>query len=113
MACWLNDARAAQAAPEKKRRAKEALERLERALQAGTVKAVIDRASGSIAFKGLWRSDGVSDACAYRALTAANSATLRQSIARAEVTAGRSVNPAAINAGVHSHDGGRSFGSGD
>ena len=114
MACWLNDVRqqGAQATPEKKQRVKDALARLERALSAGTVKVVIDRASGAVAFRGLWRSDGVADSCAYRALTAANSAPLRASLARAEIMAGRSVNERAIASGVHSHDGGRSFGPG-
>jgi len=92
-------------------RRKESLARLERALTGGTVKAVIG-ANGAMAFKGLWRSDGISDLCAYRALTAANSAPLRAAIARAEVTAGRKLNPQAINAGTHSHDGGQTWNPG-
>ena len=89
----------------------EAVDRLERAITGGTVKAVIG-ANGAIAFKGLWRRDGVADTCAYRMLTARNSTALRMAIARAEVTAGRKLNPAAVASGTHSHDGGQSWHAG-
>lgn len=89
----------------------EAIDRLERAIQNGTVKAVIG-ANGAIAFKGLWRTDGVADTCAYRMLTARGSTALRMAIARAEVTAGRKLNPAAVASGTHSHDGGANWHAG-
>lgn len=88
-----------------------AVERLIRALQEGTAKAVIG-ANGAIAFKGAWRSDGVADVCAYRMLTAKGSAALRTAIARAEVVAGRKLNPAAVASGAHSHNGGQSWHAG-
>ena len=92
-------------------RLQDALDRLKRALEAGTVKAVIG-ANGALAFKGLWRSDGVSDLCAYRLLTAANSPELRRALARAEVTAGRKLDARAVASGLHSHDGGATWNEG-
>ena len=89
----------------------DAITRLERSLAAGMAQVVIG-ANGAIAFKGIWRRDGVADVCAYRALQAANSAALRRAVARAEVVAGRQVNPQAVAAGVHSHDGGASWHAG-
>lgn len=87
-----------------------ALDRLQRALASGSVTAVIGR-TGGIAFSGWQESDreGVSDLCAYRAL--ANTPELRRAIARAEVTAGRKLDAGSIASGVHSHDGGRTWGS--
>lgn len=74
----------------------------------GTVKAVIG-AQGGIAFKGWTDNRGVSDLCAYRALTASNSPALRKAIARAEAMSGRKIDARAIASGLHSHDGGRTF----
>lgn len=85
-----------------------ALQRLERALAAGQVQIAIGP-TGSIAFRGQWERDDVSDVCAYRMLTARSSSALRMSLARAEATSGRRVNPMAVAAGHHSHDGGGSW----
>ncbi len=85
-----------------------ALARLGAALAAGTVTVVIG-ATGGIAFRGWKDNRGVSDLCAYRALTAANSAPLRRALARAEAMSGRKLDARAVSAGVHSHDGGRTF----
>lgn len=90
-----------------------ALSRLAQALGNGTVSAVIGP-GGSIAFRGVaWNATEapVSDLCAYRALTAANSPELRRAVMRAEALSGRKLNPHAIGAGVHSHDGGRTWGA--
>ena len=81
------------------------------ALVTGTVKVVIGR-NGAIAFKGLWRSDGVADVCAYRALSAENSVELRRAVARAEAIAGVKVNPQQVAQGTHSHDGGATWHAG-
>lgn len=91
----------------------DAARRLEKMIEAGTVTAVLG-ATGAVAFKGWAEQDrgGLSDVCAYRALTAANSPALRRAIARAEALAGRKVNAQAVAAGVHSHDGGRTWGPG-
>lgn len=97
---------------QRKRAVDESLARLRRALAANTVKVVIDRATGAMAFNGLWRRDGVADVCAYRALAAAGSSELRQAVARAEALAGRSLNPQAVAQGTHSHDGGANWHAG-
>ena len=97
---------------QRRRAVDESLARLKRALAANTVKVVIDRATGALAFNGLWRRDGVADVCAYRALAAAGSIELRQAVARAEALAGRAVNPQAVAQGTHSHDGGSSWHAG-
>lgn len=68
---------------------------------------------GAIAFKG-WKAEDRgfwSDVCAYRTLRLENPFALRQAIARAEAISGRKVNEQAIAAGVHSHDGGKTWGS--
>lgn len=97
----------------RKRRAREietALERLERYLSAGTVKVVVGP-TGAVAFKGWNDRDEIMDACAFRRLTAKGSSALRMALARAEAMAGRKMDPRAVNAGVHSHDGGKTWGS--
>lgn len=87
--------------------AQSALKRLEAALEDGSAVAVIG-ATGSIAFKGV-DLDGLSDLCAYRKLASSNSPALRRALARAEVKAGRKLDQTQVNAGVHSHDGGRTW----
>lgn len=85
-----------------------ALARLETALGAGTVKVVIGRAGG-VTFAG-WRDDqreGVSDLCAYRALS--NSPAMRRAVLRAEAMGGNRMDPRAIASGLHSHDGGSTW----
>ena len=68
---------------------------------------------GAIAFVGPeWEGvrSGVTDACAYRRIMATGSALARQEILRAEQLAGRTVNRQVVAAGVHSHDGGATWG---
>lgn len=89
---------------------KRSLAKLEAELNLGRVGVKIG-ANGAVAFTN-WapgeRSD-VSDVCAYRTLSAQGSFALRQAIARAETQQGRKVNPHAVAAGTHSHDGGKSW----
>jgi len=95
---------------QRKERAKASTASLEAALAAGTVKLTIGP-SGAIAFVG-WDDksrDGLTDACAFRRLTSKVSWALRQAVAKAESLSGRKVNQAAINAGLHSHDGGKTW----
>lgn len=90
-----------------------ALARLEAALKRGKARVVISP-SGAITFAG-WQGeerDDVTDACAFRKLTAANSWELRQAIARAEAQQGRKVNVRVVASGVHSHDNGKTWGPG-
>ena len=70
--------------------------------------------NGAIVFKG-WRKEdrgGISDACAFRTLSAEGSWALRQAVAAAEASSGRKVNVNAVAAGHHSHDDGRSWDKG-
>lgn len=87
-----------------------AIDALEAGLQSGTVKAVIGR-QGAIAFAGNWARDGVQDVCAYRRLLLKGSSALKLAVSRAEQVAGRKLNPQAIGSGVHSHDGGATWGA--
>lgn len=93
------------------RRRKEALAKLAQALKEKTARVVIG-SNGAVAFQGWNERNGISDVCAYRALTAANSAELRAAVARAEAMSGRKLNPQAVGAGVHSHDGGNTWHAG-
>lgn len=94
--------------PSAKQRQREALDRLQRALAAGTVTIKVGR-EGSIAFAG-WRDEdreGISDLCAYRAI--ANDPTVRRALLRAEALSGNRYDPRAIASGLHSHDGGATW----
>ena len=88
---------------------KRAMARLEQALSAGRAKVVIGP-NGAVAFQGWTDRDDVTDACAFRTLTAGNSWALRQAVARAEAMSGRKVNARAVAEGHHSHDGGQTWG---
>ena len=77
------------------------------ALASGQAKAIVSKATGSVAFRG-WpqgESARVTDACAYRLVLATGSAQAKMAIARAEQLAGRTVDRAALSQS-HSHDGG-------
>jgi hypothetical protein len=89
---------------------KKSLTRLEAALTAGTARVRIG-ANGAVAFEGWQPADrnDVTDVCAYRTLTSENSWALRQAVAKAEQTQGRKVNAAAVAAGTHSHDSGKTW----
>lgn len=86
---------------------KSAVDRLRAAIAAGDVSVVIGR-DGAIALKGWTDRRGVSDICAYRILS--NTPEMRKAIARAQVTSGNTLNPQAIASGMHSHDGGATWG---
>jgi hypothetical protein len=87
-----------------------AVDRLQKGLAAGTVKAKIGP-QGSIAFVGLSEADraGITDACAYRRIMVSGSALARAAIVRAEQMSGRTIDKQVIGQGVHSHDGGRTW----
>lgn len=92
---------------------KRALAKLETELNLGRVGVKIS-ANGAVAFTGRTSEDyrDVSDVCAIRTLTSQGSFALRQAIQRAEAQQGRKMNPHAVAAGHHSHDGGKTFGPG-
>lgn len=91
---------------------KKALSDLKQKLGQGLVTVVI-APNGAVTFKGWSQADrkDLSDVCAYRTLAAQGSWELRQAVARAEALSGRKVNPKAIASGLHSHDGGKTWGT--
>lgn len=93
---------------QREREINEALKRLERYLQTGSVKIQISN-QGAIAFNGWKDRNDVTDVCAYRMLTLSNSWALKQAVKRAEMISGKKVNERAIAAGVHSHDNGHTW----
>jgi hypothetical protein len=93
---------------QRKTQIEQAVDRLNAALAAGTVKVKVG-STGAVAFVGSWQRDGISDVCAFRKLTVMGSSALRMALARGEAMAGRKVDPKAIAAGEHSHDGGKSW----
>ena len=103
---------AGQTATQRKKQIRNAADRLEALIQAGSVQVIIGR-MGGVAFKNWTAQDraGISDVCAYRALTRRGSSALRMAMIRAEAMAGRSVDRRAVAAGLHSHDGGATWGN--
>jgi hypothetical protein len=88
----------------------DALKRLQQAIGAGSVTMVVGP-RGSIALRG-WTDEqrgGLTDLCAFRKLR--NTPEGRRALMRAETMAGRQVDERVIAAGVHSHDGGATWGT--
>ena len=69
--------------------------------------------TGAVTFIGLNEEDrsGMTDACVYRRIMAGNSALAKMAIKTAERMAGREVDKRQLAAGIHSHDGGETWGS--
>lgn len=95
-----------QSLQERNEEVRRSLQRLEQALQSGRVKVKIGP-TGGVAFEGWSKEDrdGVTDVCGYRTLAAQNSWALRQAVQRAEMQQGKKVNPQAVAAGHHAHNG--------
>lgn len=95
---------------QRKAQIEEAIERLNKAIEKGQVTLVVDKASGSVGFKGDWgERNGVTDNCAYRKLSLKGSFAFKQALQKAEIAAGRKVNEKAVAAGVHTHDDGKTW----
>lgn len=97
------------ATPVQRERQRAALERLAAAIGAGSVRIIVGRAGG-IAFAG-WRAEdreGVSDVCAYRAIM--HRPEVRRALVRAEAMSGHRMDPRAVASGLHTHDGGATWG---
>lgn len=88
---------------QRKSQIEQAVDRLNKALEAGTVKVKVGP-NGAITFAGVWDRGGISDTCAYRKLLASGSSALRMAIAKGEAMAGRKIDPKAIASGVHAHE---------
>lgn len=89
-------------APQRKAQIDEALDRLKKALAAGTVTVKVGP-RGELGFVGAWDRGGVADSCAYRKLLAAGSPELRRAVAKAEGMAGRKVDAQMVASGAHLH----------
>lgn len=103
--------RQGQTAADREREIQEAVNKLEQALQGGTVNMRID-ANGGVVFENWAEAErnGVNDACAFRLLTVAGSFALQQALAMAEAMSGMKANQNAVMGGLHSHDGGKTWG---
>lgn len=88
---------------------RKALEGLEAQLATGEASLKV-APNGGVVFSGWSNRSGVNDACAFRAFQQANSFELRRALATAEAQAGRKVDAHAIGHGLHSHDGGNTWG---
>lgn len=111
MACDSMRTRRNQTQAERLTEIDETVRELEKLLQQGLVQVVVSD-QGAIAFRG-WDSNqrnGVGDVCAYQRLQVLGSWELQQAVAAAEALSGNQVNQQVIGAGVHSHDGGHSWG---
>ena len=104
-------ARNGQTLTERKVEVRAAIDALVQKLATGQAKAIVSKATGSIAFRGWEEGENarVSDACGYRLALVTGSALAKQAIARAEMLAGRTVDRAALTAGWHSHDSGATW----
>lgn len=67
--------------------------------------------TGAVAFDGISEEDrdGVTDACVYRRIMVSGAASVKAAIERQAQLQGRTINRATVNAGVHSHDGGKTW----
>jgi len=66
---------------------------------------------GEVAFDGWATTDRgkLTDACTYRMMSVRFSDVLARAVAAAELQSGRKLSPLAVNSGVHSHDGGKTW----
>lgn len=85
-----------------------ALARLRRYIAAGQVQIVVG-ANGAVTLTGWKDRDGLTDTCAVRSLLAESAPEFKRALEAAERRTGRKHNPSAVAAGVHSHDGGRTW----
>jgi hypothetical protein len=112
VSCYLT-VKVGQTIEQRKVESTRAVDRLGRLLASGRVKVKVG-ATGAIAFQGWTETEreGLSDLCAYRVLSQKGSMALREAIAKAEILAGRKVDPQKIAAGIHSHDDGATWNGG-
>ncbi len=102
-----------QTLPQRKKQIADAVDRLNKALAIGEVGVKVGP-QGAITFTGsavssILGSNKIADTCAYRKLVAMGSPSLQMAIQKAEMLAGRKIDPKAIASGVHSHTGGASW----
>ena len=101
--------------PQRKKQIADAVDQLNKALARGEVSVKVGP-QGAVTFTGnvagILGSNKISDTCAYRKLVAMGSPSLQMAIQKAEMLAGRKVDPKAVASGTHSHDGGSTWSKG-
>jgi len=87
-------------------------ERIDKLLALGSAKVKVDKRTGGVVFVGIPDDvrDGLTDACVYRRIMSSGSHKAKQAIMQAERLAGRAVDKKAVATGLHSHDGGATWG---
>ena len=113
MPCDTYRAAPEQTLTQRKTQVQEIMARVTVLLAKRQIKPVVDRKTGAITFDGIPSvlRQGVSDACIYRRLIAGRNPVAAAELQRAEAAAGRPVNRQALAQGIHSHDGGASWGT--
>lgn len=111
MSCDLKPFRPEQTLAERIKEVREKLGIIDKALVRKKVVPVVGK-NGAIAFTGLSDEDrgGITDACIYRRIMSTGSRLAKLEIERAEQIAGTRVNKQVVAQGVHSHDGGTTWG---
>lgn len=111
MACWTY-VKPNQTQEERTREIQKATANIARMIAAQKVKIKVGP-QGAVTFLGVPSDvrDGMSDSCVFAGLSRFGSQAFKNAVARAEQMAGVKVDPAAIEAGIHSHDGGATWGS--
>ena len=98
---------------ERKREVTKAQGTIERMISTGQVKVKVDKKTGGVVLIDVPANVrvGITAACIVRRIMTRGSISARQAIVKAERLAGRSVDKKAIAAGLHSHDGGATWGT--
>ena len=93
-----------QSISDRKSEVQRAVERLNRGLTSGSIKALVSK-QGGIQFEGFSANerDGITDACALRRILATGSSSAKLGIQKAEQRAGRTLDKTAIAQGLHTH----------
>ena len=109
MTCYLTLA-PQQTPAQRKAQVARSISAIEKAIADRRVQIKVGR-QGAITFSGISEDDraGLADACIYNTLVRTGSRAAQLAIQQAERVAGRSVDRSVVAAGVHSHDGGRTW----
>lgn len=109
MTCYLNQ-QPRQTVAERKAQVRKAISVIGELIAARKVELKVGP-QGAVTFTGIPERDraDMADACIYRLVKSGGSAAAKLALQRAEMTSGTAVNRAALAAGVHSHDGGKSW----
>lgn len=85
---------------------------IDKLLATGKAGIKVDRRTGGVTFTGIPEDvrDGMTDVCIIKKIWASGSHGAKQALAKAERAAGRTVDRQAIEQGLHSHDGGKTWG---